>query len=311
MSNLSALKRSNSGALLAKLQKQIETNDAKPAFEKDERIWTPSVDKAGNGTAVIRFLPARTEDGMPFVKLYSHGFEVGTKWFIENCPTTLGRQDCPVCAANSELWKSEIEANKKIASARKRKVSYYANVLVIKDPANPQNEGEVKIFRFGEKIYEKIKLALNPEPDPETDEKPDVIDPFNFFDGASFIIKIANKAGFRNYDDSKFSKKTELFEGDEDRLMAVMGKLHDIDVFVDPSKFKSAEELTKAFNRVVGGDVQKGSVSVGQTKAEETNAKPAVEKGRTVVEVEPTSTTSGGEDDLEFFRNLAGKKPTE
>lgn len=304
MSNLSALKRSSSSALLAKLQKQIETSDSKQTFKKDERMWSPAVDKAGNGSAVIRFLPAKTDEGSPFVKLYTHGFEVGGKWFIENCPTTIGRQDCPVCAENSVLWKSEIEANKKVASARSRKVSYYANVLIIKDPSNPENEGEVKIYRFGQTIFDKIKAALNPEEDPETGEKPDPIDPFNFFTGASFILKISNVKNYRNYDSSKFSKMSELFDGNEDRLSEILDKLHDVETFVDVAKFKSAEELKAKFDQVTGVSIARGSVSVAKSTEQAGNSKPAVEHAPKQPEV-TTPKGSDDSDDLEFFKNLA------
>lgn len=303
MSNLSALKRSNSSTLLAKLQKQIETSDSKPSFEKDERMWQPTVDKAGNGSAVIRFLPSKTDDGSPFVKTYSHGFDVGGKWFIEGCPTTVGRQDCPVCAANSELWKTEIEANKKVASIRKRKISYYANILIVKDPANPENEGSVKLYRFGQTIFDKIKGALTPEADPETDETPDPIDPFNFFTGASFILKIANVKNYRNYDSSKFSKMSELFDGDEDRLSELLDKLHDLENFIDPAKFKSAEDLQAKLDQVTGASSTRGSVSVARNTDEPVSSKPAAE--RAPKQPESTPADDSGNDDLEFFKNLA------
>jgi hypothetical protein len=302
MINMSALKKSSSKDLLAKLQSKVETSDTKKTFEKDTRMWQPATDSAGNGSAVIRFLPAVSEDDTPYVKSYSHGFKVGSKWFIENCPSTLGIKDgCPVCSANSELWNSGLESDKKIAGERKRKLSFYSNVLVIKDPANPENEGQVRIYRYGQKIFDKIKEAIKGDEDMEVG----AIDPFNFFDGANFVIKIAQVAGFKNYDKSKFASKTELYDGDEDKLRAILEKLHDINSFADPKLFKSSDELQKKFDLVLGASTSKGSMSVADSSEEfeqVQKSKPATERA---APAKPAAVVEDEEDDMAFFKALA------
>jgi len=296
MINLSALKKSSSKDLLAKLQKQVTTADTKKIFEKDTRMWNPSTDAAGNGTAVIRFLPAANDNNLPYVKLYAHGFKIGSKWFIDNCPSTLTKQDdCPVCLHIAPLWDGT-EAEKSVAQQRKRKTNYYANVLVVKDPANPENEGQVKIYRFGQKIFDKIKEAINPD----IDSGDEAIDPFNFFDGANFLIKIAQIGGFKNYDKSKFASASELYEGDETKLRVVLEQLHDIDALVAEDQFKSTAELQKKYDLVIGAASSTGSVSVKENEEFEQvkNSKPAAEK----VVTPPAADES---DDLAYFQALA------
>jgi hypothetical protein len=296
--NLSALKKSSSKDLLAKLQAKVSTTDTKKVYEADARMWQPATDTAGNGSAVIRFLPATDEDNAPYVMLYTHGFKIGTKWFIENCPSTLGIKDqCPACIANSELWATGLESDKKIASERKRKLSYYANVMVMKDPANPENEGKVKIFRFGQKIFDKIKESINPDPDSGEES----LDPFSFFSGANFIIKIAQVAGFKNYDKSKFASQTEMFDGDEDKLRDVLEQLHDIESIVAKDQFKSLADLQKKHDAVLGNtSATRGTMTVSETEQElPVKTKPAVEKSA------PVAVESTEESDLEYFERLA------
>ena len=195
MSSFANLKRGRTD--LEKLTKAIEaTNQSADAGSKDDtRLWQPTVDKAGNGMAVIRFLPAPQADGddaLPWIRIFSHGFQGPGGWLIDNCLTTLNEK-CPVCEANSMLWNSGIEANKNIARDRKRKLSYLANVLIVSDPSNKDNEGQIKLFKFGKKIFDKISEAMNPE---FPDEKP--INPFDFWEGANFKLKIRNVEGYRN-----------------------------------------------------------------------------------------------------------------
>lgn len=298
--NLSALKRGSSKDLLNKLQSKIETSDAKKVYEKDTRIWQPAVDAAGNGQAVIRFLPATDEDNFPYVKLYSHSFQENGKWFIENCASTLD-QPCFVCEENSKLWNSGVESDKEIARARKRKLSFYANVLIIKDPANPLNEGEVKIFRFGQKIFDKIKESISP--DEMSGEES--ISPFCLFEGANFVLKISQVAGFRNYDKSKFTSQSELFGGDEDKLRVLLEKLHDIESLKAPKEFKAYEDNKKKYQNVLGLTSGKGGVIVGDPDDEFEQLGKAAPKEVAKSKVETVTTTDDDNDDLAFFKALA------
>ena len=185
---------------LDKLSKAIEAlNTPTEGSEKSDNFWRPEVDKAGNGMAVIRFLPAAEADGddaLPWVKVFSHGFQGPGGWLIDNCLTTMNQQ-CPVCEHNSGLWNSGIEANKEVVRKQKRKLNYIANVYIISDPKHPENEGKVKLFKFGKKIFDKITEAMNPE---FADETP--INPFDMWEGANFKLKIRNVEGYRNYDKS-------------------------------------------------------------------------------------------------------------
>lgn len=217
---------------------------------RDERLWEPSVDKAGNGAAVIRFLPPVEGETEPFIKMYQHAFQHKGKWFIENCPTTLGpNHKCAVCETNRELWASELESARKTVTSRKRNLSYYSNILVIKDPANPDNEGKVFLFRYGAKIFGKIKLALFPEIEGEAG-----FDPFNFWEGANFKLSVRRVEGYRNYDNSQFSAPSELLGGDDTKLEALWKSCYSLRELVTSDKFKSAEEIESKFKSVVGSE---------------------------------------------------------
>lgn len=193
----------------------------------DDRFWKPAVDKAGNGSALIRFLPAPDID-IPWVKFYSHGFKGDSgRWFIENCPTSIKRE-CPVCYENSRHWSSGLDSDKDIARSRKRRLHYVSNVLVIKDPENPDNNGKVFLYKFGPKIFEKILEKLQPTFE---DEKP--IDPFNLLKGTNLAIKIKQVGGYWNYDSSRFGEEpSALFNGDEDKLKNLFESLYPIAEFV-------------------------------------------------------------------------------
>jgi hypothetical protein len=205
MSSFANLKRNRSS--LEKLTKALESNtqSTESNSKDDNRFWQPSVDKAGNGMAVIRFLPAPAADGddaLPWVRVFSHGFQGPGGWFIDNCLTTVNEK-CPVCEHNSTLWNSGIEANKDIARKQKRKLSFYSNIYVVKDPVNPSNEGKVFLFKYGKKIFDKINDIMNPAFE---DEKP--INPFDLWSGANFKLKIRNVEGYRNYDKSELDRKS-------------------------------------------------------------------------------------------------------
>ena len=212
----------------------------------DERQWKPTVDKAGNGYAVIRFLPASEGNDLPWVRYWDHGFKGPTgQWYIEKSLTSIGQQD-PVSEANSKLWNSGDDRDKEIARERKRRLHYVANILVEQDAANPENEGQVKLFTFGKKIFDKIMDVMQPD---FADEDP--INPFDFWEGASFKLKIRNVEGYRNYDKSEFSSQKALSDSD-DVLEEIYGGLYDLNEFSDPSNYKSYAELEARLLMVLG-----------------------------------------------------------
>jgi hypothetical protein len=244
---------------LTQINKKVEEiSDGNRKSYKDSRFWKPQVDKAGSGSARIRFLPAAEGEDLPWVQYHEHNFNIGGSYFIELCPTTLGRE-CPVCKANTILWNTEIEENRKTVSIRKRKLVYIANILVLIDKEMVENQGKVFLYQFGQKIFEKIKMALKPK-----DEDDPAINVFDFWDGADFALEIKNVATYRNYDDSKFRIPSSLLKGDDKELETIFKQLYTLQPFVEEKKFKSYEELEKKFNEVVSGT--KGKI---QKKADE------------------------------------------
>jgi hypothetical protein len=245
MSFANLKKQSRSGSLTDKLIKQIEKLNDKSSGGADDRIWKPTVDKSGNGYAIIRFLPEPEGCDLPFVKVYSHAFQGPGGWLIDQCLTTKD-QKCPVCEHNSQLWNSGVETNKEIARKQKRKLSYYSNIYVVSDPGNPENEGKVFLYKYGKKIFDKISAAMKPE---FADEE--AINPFDFWSGANFKLKIRKVAGYQNYDSSEFASSSALFE-DDDKLESIYKALHDLNEFTEPSNFKSYEELKTRLDYVLG-----------------------------------------------------------
>ena len=235
--------RKNSGNTLAKIASELQKQDS---YRKDDdRFWKLEGDKLGNGSAVIRFLPSMKEGELPWVKVYSHGFKGPSgKWYIENCLTTIGQAD-PVVEHCNELYSTGLESDKKIAGERKRKVAYIANVLVISDSKNPENEGTVRLFKFGKKIFDKIKDAMQPQYE---DEEP--VNPFDFWKGANFKLKIRNVEGYRNYDKSEFDSASTLSDED-DELEALWNKEYSLQEFLDPKNFKTYEELKAKLESVI------------------------------------------------------------
>jgi hypothetical protein len=240
-------KQSKLGSLTEKLVKEVEKMN-NSSSNKDERLWSLTVDKAQNGYAVIRFLPAPDGEDLPFVKLYSHAFQGTGGWLIDSCLTTLN-QKCPVCEHNSGLWNSGIDSNKEVARKQKRKLNYVSNIYVVKDPSNPENEGKVFLFKYGKKIFDKLTTAMQPEFE---DESP--IDPFDFWQGANFKLKAKNVAGYRNYDSSEFSSQGALLN-DDDTMEAIWKKQYSLVEFLASDQFKSYEELKVRLDSVIGGKV--------------------------------------------------------
>jgi hypothetical protein len=246
----------NSRLNVEQLKEKMSTSNTSRRGEKDVRMWEPTVDKAGNGLAIIRFLPASKGEDAPYIKVYSHGFQRNGKWYIEECPTTLGvEHKCPVCELNKTLWNSGSESDKLLVqgvggkNGQKRQLNFVSNVLV-QDPANPDNNGKVFLYKYGSKIWDKINAALN-APVIEGEEAP--IQPFDFWDGANFKLIIAKKDGFRNYDQSNFSRATSLFEGNEDKLSALWESQYSLNDFLKPTGFKAYDQLDKRLQEVSGG----------------------------------------------------------
>ena len=237
-------KQSKLGNLTAKLVKEVEKMNTSSG-SSDDRLWKLDVDKSGNGYAVIRFLPAPNGEDLPFVKLYSHAFQGPGGWFIENSLTTLGQKD-PVSELNSELWNNGTDAGKELARKQKRKLTYVSNIYVVKDPANPANEGKVFLFKYGKKIFDKLTAAMQPEFEDE-----EAIDPFDFWQGANFKLKAKNVAGYRNYDSSEFARPEALLDDDE-AMEAVWKKQYSLAELVAADQFKSYDELKKRLDYVLG-----------------------------------------------------------
>lgn len=279
------------------LMKEVE-KIANPSSDRrgDDRFWQPEVDKAQNGYAVIRFLPPTKSEELPWVRVWSHGFQGPTgKWYIENSLTTLNLPD-PVAEVNAELWNSGTEANKEVARKQKRKLAYYTNILVVKDPAHPENEGKVFLYKFGKKIFDKIKDLMQPQFE---DEKP--INPFDFWAGANFKLKIRSVEGYRNYDKSEFESVSQIAEDDAD-IESIWNKQYLLNEFVDPKNFKSYDELKKKMTMVLGG----GTAIPRAAEVEEefetvASTKPVVSKPIPAKEVELDDDDSS----LSYFAKLA------
>jgi len=251
-------KQSKLGNLTAKLVKEVEKMNTNSG-SSDDRLWKLDVDKSGNGYAVIRFLPAPNGEDLPFVKLYSHAFQGSGGWYIENSLTTLGQKD-PVSELNSELWNNGTDAGKELARKQKRKLTYISNIYVVKDPANPSNEGKVFLYKFGKKIFDKLTAAMQPEFEDE-----EAIDPFDFWQGANFKLKAKNVAGYRNYDSSEFAAPSPLLD-DDDAMEAIWKKQYSLAELVAADQFKSYDELKKRLEYVLGS---KGSRRVDEEVEEE------------------------------------------
>ena len=237
-------KQSSLGSLTSKLVKQVEKMN-NTGGGGDDRLWKPEMDKTGNGYAVIRFLPAPDGEELPWAKLYSHAFQGPGGWYIENSLTTIGGKD-PLGEYNRELWNSGRDEDKETVRKQKRKLSYYANIYVVQDKANPQNEGKVFLYKFGKKIFDKIMEAMQPEFEDETP-----INPFDFWTGANFKLKLKKVAGYWNYDSSEFDRPSPLLD-DDDALEQVWKQEYSLEAETAPDKFKTYEQLETRLNMVLG-----------------------------------------------------------
>lgn len=247
--------QSKLGTLTSKLIQHAEELNNK--VQEDNRYWKLTVDKSGNGYAIIRFLPQCEGEEYPYVRLYSHAFQGPGGWYIENSRTTLGKnENDPVAELNRILWNSNTDANKEIARKQKRKLTYISNIYVVKDTANPENEGKVFLFKYGKAIFDKIEAARNPEFEDE-----ERIEPFDLWDkGANFKLKARNKDGYRNYDSSEFDKPAALLSDDEE-LEKIWRSEYSLNELVSDDKFKSYDELKKRLDYVLGTKAKKSSSS--------------------------------------------------
>ena len=289
-----SLKTSSSGfdKLTKALEENLNPEDSKKQNKyQDDRLWKPELDKTGNGYAVLRFLPATSGEDMPWVRLWSHAFQGPGGWYIENSLTTLGHKD-PVSEENTRLWNTGVESDKGIARNRKRKLSYYSNVLIVSDPAHPENEGQVKLFKFGKKIFDKITEAMQPEFDDETP-----INPFDFWKGANFKLKIRKVDGFWNYDKSEFEGVSAIADND-DSIKAIWEKQYPLKPFLDADNFKSYEELKEKLNRVITGTKSTDTVENVDLPSTSTGTVQSKDSAS-------TASASDSDDTLDYFSKLA------
>ena len=262
----------------------------------DDRIWKPTVDKAGNGYAVLRFLPATEGQELPWVRYWDHGFKGPTGlWYIENSLTSIGQPD-PVGELNSRLWNTGNDSDKEKARTQKRRLHYVVNALVLQDPSAPQNEGKVFIYKFGKKIFDKIMDSMQPE---FADETP--VNPFDMWEGADFKLKIRNVEGYRNYDKSEFASPAPLHGGDDTKLEAVYNQLYDLGEFTDPKNYKTYDELKAKLGRVLGEEATAGAPTMRQEAQVNEPAAPApMPTAETIPQTEDDDTMS-------YFARLANE----
>ena len=294
--NFADLKK-NKASKFDGLVKESEKLNEKVSYV-DERIWKCERDGNGNGYAVIRFLPECKGEASETVTMFTHGFKGPGGWYIENCLTTpvagspKGFKD-PVATANTALWNSGIESDKAIARERKRKQNFYSNILVIEDSANKENEGKVFLFRYGKKIFDKIQQVLKPEFADEVG-----FNPYDFWDGANFKIKIRQVDGYANYDKSEFCEPSALFGGDDEKIKSVWESQYSLEDVIAPDKFKSFQELDARFKTVIGGH------SADYAETIEESAEPVTTASVGANDI-ATETESTGSETMDYFKKLA------
>ena len=291
-------KQSKLGSLTAKLVKEVEKMNNN-GTSGDDRLWKLDVDKSGNGYAVIRFLPAPDGEDLPFVKLYSHAFQGSGGWYIENSLTTLGQKD-PVSEYNTQLWNNGTDSGKETARKQKRKLTYTSNIYVVKDPANPENEGKVFLFKYGKKIFDKLTAAMQPEFEDE-----EAIDPFDFWQGANFKLKAKNVAGYRNYDSSEFAAQSPLLD-DDDALEALWKKEISLAEIVATDQFKTYEDLKRRLDYVLGNTAPRQDVEV-EDEVEIIERERAEQEVTAAANSTSRSVTADADEDdaLSYFAKLA------
>jgi len=296
MANSFASLKKNRSADLERLNQSIEKiNNPKNNFSReDERFWKAELDKSGSGYAVIRFLPSPENEDMPYVRVFNHGFQGPGGWYIENSLTTIGQKD-PLAEYNSTLWNSGIEANKEIARKQKRRLTYFSNIFVVEDKANPQNEGKNFLFRYGKKIFDMVSSMANPEFEDETQ-----VDVFNLWDGANFKLKIRKLDGYSNYDKSEFITAAPLFE-DDDKMESVWKSQHSLEEFVNESNFKSFDDLKTRLDTVLGNTP---SPAMSAPASVEATSAP-FDGGHPITSTPSSTGETTNDDNLDYFKKLA------
>ena len=295
--SFSALKRQRTSSL-ERLTKEInKLANKETSSNQDERFWQPEVDKVGNGYAVIRFLPAPQNEELPWIRLWNHGFQGPGGWYIENSLTTLNQPD-PVSEMNSKLWNSGNDKDKEIVRQRKRRLTYIANIYVVKDPAHPENEGKVFLYKFGKKIFDKINEKMNPQFEDETP-----MNPFDLWNGADFKLKIRKVEGYRNYDKSEFSESAPLSD-DDDNMEAIWKGEYSLAELVAPDKFKSYADLKARLDKVLSEPSGAGRKTEEDDIPFERPSRPAAVPAVGKTAPAPKHKVED-DDDLDFFNKLA------
>lgn len=298
------LKRSSSSSFEKLNQELSKLNQGQGGSSKDDRLWSCQTDKAGNGYAIIRFLPAPAGEDVPFVRIWSHGFKGPGGWYIENSLTTLGQQD-PVAEMNTALWnegegsqgRKRVTGQGRDNPGTKRQLSYFSNVYIVKDPANPENEGKVFLFKYGKKIFDKLNDLMNPQ---FPDEKP--CNPFDFWAGANFVLKIRRVDGYANFDSSTFESPAPL--ADDDKLEAIWKSQYSLQEIVSPKNFKSYDDLQKKLDRVLGA-APAPSPRQRQVVEEDDLPWEAPKEQKAALPPRTPQQTEDDDEDLAFFKSLA------
>jgi len=293
------LKRSSVSSF-EKLTKELQKQNTTYSNPDEDKFWKPTVDKAGNGYAVIRFLPPSENEDLPFVRIWDHGFQGPTGlWYIEKSLTTLGKPD-PVSEHNSVLWNTGLDADKEIARKQKRRLGYYSNIYVVKDPGNPANEGKVFLYKYGKKIFDKLNDLMNPSFE---DEQP--VNPFDLWAGANFKLKVRKVEGYPNYDKSEFDSPAPL-SNDDSELEAIWKKQHSLAELVDPKHFKSYDELKTRLNQVLALNNAPATIRGVELDEDEYRAPAPTFKSEAPASA-PAARPSvdDDDDDLDFFKKLA------
>ena len=293
--------KQNRKSAFDKLTSELNKLSTNQQDSSDDNYWKPEVDKAGNGYAVIRFLPPPQGEDVPFVRIWDHGFQGDGGWYIEKSLTTIGKTD-PVGELNSKLWNSGVEADKEVARKQKRRLAYHSNIYVVKDTANPANEGKVFLYKYGKKIFDKINEAMHPQFEGEV-----AINPFDLWEGANFKLKIRNVEGYRNYDKSEFDDAAPLLS-DDDKLEAIWKSEHSLQELIDPKNFKSYDELKARLSRAAS--IPTPSARAAAPRIDEDEAFPVPQKAAAAPKVESAAPSwnnsmDDDDDDLSFFKKMA------
>jgi len=294
---LRKMRNSDFGKIAGEFEKIANPQTQSKSYA-DDRFWKLEGDKAGNGTATIRFLPRVEGDELPWVRIFSHGFQGPTgKWYIENSLTTLGEND-PVGELNTKLWNSGSDANKKIAQAQKRKLSFIANILVVSDPKHPENEGKVFLFKFGKKIFDKIMDKARPTFE---DEQP--VNVFDFWEGANFKLRMRKKDGYTNYDESAFAEPSAI-SNDDEAILKVANAQYKLAEFLDRKNFKSYDELKKKLEEVLSGDSFAGKSAAELSEEED---RPVASAPKIASKPAPSIASVNDEDEdvMSYFEKIA------